>query len=737
MANENKVAAQAPITGFLITGSFSIPLGPLQYIGVSVTITSDGGFFVGAGPGWSAVPVSFAAGLTTNNPPSEFANQASWMVGAIIVGGNTLLPSGTGFIGIGSPQFGVSYGVPLHGDTPLPLGYTDLGQAIRLTTDPQTGKNQISIQTDLGKFIQVDSATDFNGNTFSINPAGQVTQTAPGAPVGTGLTIQNGLLYSPVVSFNYFVGPAGLASPNNFVTQESEALSTPLQNNPNNSSALADFNLLTQNPNQPIQGLTAPTVFNPFDAFQALTPNLAVTTAQNFIAPQESGTLLSQYGSIPYADATRAADKFFANVPSSDVPFPSWAGSGGALGPTNPLVANGIIPGYSSINGALLNTQSGQLAFGTAYGPSDTTTNWPSYSINNVNSTPTIDANALNGLNQTADLSSYSTAVDYLNSPDLGQPVVLDLTGNGINITQLSSSSQFHDMTGDGYQNRTAWAGAGNGVLAIDLKGTGVIDTPDEFEFTDWDPTATSDMQALRDVFDTDHDGKLDAGDTDWNEFGVLVTNADGTTTFETLSQLGITSINLTTDNNSDMLADGSEILGETTYTTASGGTGTAADASFAYDSNGYATQQTVTRNADGSTTIDVKAFNPDGSLANETFTTTSADGLTRTLQFDHAGNGIIDQTQTGVTVVNPDGSRTETLSNFDASVALGKRTVTTTSGMAQRFRSRATMTATALLIRPSCTSPIQTAARPSRSPISTATARCATAPSPPPARMA
>jgi hypothetical protein len=358
------------------------------------------------------------------------------------------------------------------------------------------------------------------------------------------------------------------------------------------------------------------------------------------------------------------------------------------LYPADPIAVNGLLPGNSLINTALLDTQSGQMAFPlspTPNGLSGTTENWQAY-FGQIpqNYTPTVQDPTVQApwYSSPAVTGNYTPTDNSFSWPDpnSGNPVVLDLTGNGINITQLSSSSAFHDMTGDGYQNRTAWAGAGNGVLAIDLKGTSVIDTPEEYEFTDWDPTASSDMQALRDVFDTNHDGKLDAGDTDWSAFGVEVTNADGTTTFETLSQLGITAINLTTDNNADMLADGSEILGETTYTTAGGGTGTAADASFAYDANGYAAAQTVTRNADGSTTIDVKARNPDGSLASETVTTTIADGLSRTLQFDHTGNGLIDQTQTDVTVVHGDGSRTEAISDFDAAGALIDRTVTTTS---------------------------------------------------------
>ncbi len=195
-----------------------------------------------------------------------------------------------------------------------------------------------------------------------------------------------------------------------------------------------------------------------------------------------------------------------------------------------------------------------------------------------------------------------------------------------------------------------------------------------------WDPSATSDMQALRDVFDTNHDGKLDAGDAMWSEFKVLVTNADGTTQLETMDQLGITSIDLSPNNNVTTLADGSMILGETTFSRSDGTTGLAADVAFATDPNGYVTQQSVTHNADGSTTIDVKALTAGGSLANETVETTTANGLNRTLRFDDNGDGVFDHVQTDNTVVNADGSRTETVSDFTGAGRMFGSTATTTS---------------------------------------------------------
>jgi hypothetical protein len=263
---------------------------------------------------------------------------------------------------------------------------------------------------------------------------------------------------------------------------------------------------------------------------------------------------------------------------------------------------------------------------------------------------------------------------------DGGEPVVLDLDGNGINITPLNASNTYFDMAGDGWQHRTAWAGAGDGVLVLDPNGTGQITQRNQVVFTDWDPTAVNDMQALRDVFDTNHNGKLDAGDAQWSSFKIMVTNADGTTTLKTMAQAGVQSIDLTPDSSTTVLPDGSRIDGVTSFTKTDGTVGIAATASLHYDSNGYAVQQTVTHNTDGSTTIDNKARTKDGVLASEISTTTSADGRTKTTSFDRNGDGVTDQIQTDVTVLNADGSRTETLTDTTGAGVLIDRTVTTTS---------------------------------------------------------
>ena len=96
-----------------------------------------------------------------------------------------------------------------------------------------------------------------------------------------------------------------------------------------------------------------------------------------------------------------------------------------------------------------------------------------------------------------------------------GLPIILDLNGNGIDITDISKSTQFRDTGDDGLLHRTAWAGAGDGVLFVDVDGDGKISNTLEYVFTEWDNTAKTDMQALRSAFDSNGDGKLTAADTD------------------------------------------------------------------------------------------------------------------------------------------------------------------------------------------------------------------------------
>ncbi|MGO8577727.1 beta strand repeat-containing protein [Rhizobium leguminosarum] len=254
-------------------------------------------------------------------------------------------------------------------------------------------------------------------------------------------------------------------------------------------------------------------------------------------------------------------------------------------------------------------------------------------------------------------------------------PVLLDLNGSGLSVETLSTSSKFVDLEGDGYQHRTAWAGTGTGVLIIDANGDGKISQSNEFVFTEWDSSATSDLEALKHVFDTNANGKLDTGDVQWSKFRVEVNGQ-----LVALDSLGITSIDLIPKGSGQTFEDGSAITGTTTFTRADGTTGTVGDAKLANDDNAYIVKTSSLTKADSSVEKTILAHNADGSLAFRNVVTTSADGNTVQTQFDDDGNGTFDRSQINVLAVDASGVQTKTISNFNADGSLKDRTRTVTS---------------------------------------------------------
>ena len=91
----------------------------------------------------------------------------------------------------------------------------------------------------------------------------------------------------------------------------------------------------------------------------------------------------------------------------------------------------------------------------------------------------------------------------------LGAHILPDFSGNGIEFTERLQSSIYMDAAGDGLKNRTAWAAEGTGVLFFDPDNLGRIEEDRQYIFTEWDPTAKSDMEALASVFDTDGQERL------------------------------------------------------------------------------------------------------------------------------------------------------------------------------------------------------------------------------------
>lgn len=226
--------------------------------------------------------------------------------------------------------------------------------------------------------------------------------------------------------------------------------------------------------------------------------------------------------------------------------------------------------------------------------------------------------------------------------------------------------------------------GGGRSAPFFDPDGRNDITEKRQYVFTEWDPTAKDDLDALRSVFDSDGDGKLTAADADFAKFKVMVTNADGSTSVTTLAALGITEIDLAADTTRIELSDGSTITGQATFTKSDGSTGTVANTMLVAEAQGYRVVQTEAVDGAGNRVVTTTAYGADGAVAYGFTSVTSPSGDDIANSYDDDGDGVVDRLQTIVTVTNPDGSETETLTNLAGAVAatalLVNRTVTTTS---------------------------------------------------------
>ena len=258
-------------------------------------------------------------------------------------------------------------------------------------------------------------------------------------------------------------------------------------------------------------------------------------------------------------------------------------------------------------------------------------------------------------------------------------PVFLDLDGSGITVTEISQSAIFVDG-GDGLEHRTAWAGAGDGVLFFDADGSGDISEQREYVFTEWDPTATSDLEALRSVFDTNGDGKLTSADSTWSQFRVARTEPDGTLSYHTLDALGITEIDLMGDATNIELPDGSVITGQTTFTM-NGQTRTVGEMTLATDGRGYRLEETESTSG-GTTTRDIEAYGTGGELAWAIHVVAATDGSNTVNRYDDDGDGIVDRVQEITVTGLGSNNSTRTVTNYTGADAatgvLENRTITT-----------------------------------------------------------
>lgn len=126
-------------------------------------------------------------------------------------------------------------------------------------------------------------------------------------------------------------------------------------------------------------------------------------------------------------------------------------------------------------------------------------------------------------------------------TPQVSDPLVLDLAGNGFSTTGLERGVRF-DLNGDGRQTLTSMPSGDDALLAMDRNGNGRIDDGREL-FGDQRGAANGFAELAR--LDDNRDGRLDAQDAAFQQLRLLRFDSQGRQQLQSLEQAGVSAINL------------------------------------------------------------------------------------------------------------------------------------------------------------------------------------------------
>ena len=170
-------------------------------------------------------------------------------------------------------------------------------------------------------------------------------------------------------------------------------------------------------------------------------------------------------------------------------------------------------------------------------------------------------------------------------APDQESPLVLDLDGDGIELTALDgvAPTTFFDIDHDGFAEATGWVAPDDGLLARDLDGNGTIDNAGELF-----GSSSVDGFALLQELDSNGDLVIDQHDSAWGELRVWQdANGDGVTQageLQDLASYNIASIDLAGVAPSTQVIAGNSISHNSTFSYDDGTTGSIVDAWFSVD---------------------------------------------------------------------------------------------------------------------------------------------------------
>ncbi len=164
-----------------------------------------------------------------------------------------------------------------------------------------------------------------------------------------------------------------------------------------------------------------------------------------------------------------------------------------------------------------------------------------------------------------------------------GDPIMLDLGNDGIGFSSLENGVQF-DINGDGVKDHVAWTTGNEGILAIDLDGSGKIENGSEIFSPNFAGGHFADGLAALATLDSNHDGKIDSSDA---AFGTLLVwqdlNHNGVSDpgeLKTLTEADVASILLNATSGGEPI-NGQSIAATGTFTHADGSAGSFVEAAL------------------------------------------------------------------------------------------------------------------------------------------------------------
>lgn len=184
--------------------------------------------------------------------------------------------------------------------------------------------------------------------------------------------------------------------------------------------------------------------------------------------------------------------------------------------------------------------------------------------------------------------------------PRRGDPLVLDIDGDGIETIQININSPIlFDHDGDGIKTATGWVKSDDALLVFDRNANGIIDNGSELfgDQTIVNGVKATDGFAALSAEDTNNNGIFDINDInfnnvrlwqDLNQNGISETNE-----LKTLTQAGIVSISLSSTQTNTVVNGGIQTA-EGTFTKSDGTSGESATVdvgslgNYIFDSNSF-----------------------------------------------------------------------------------------------------------------------------------------------------